>query len=58
MELFDITATTFFGLENVLKDELEALDAKDISVLNRAVMFRGDTELLYKCNELGCELLL
>lgn len=50
MELFDITATTFFGLENVLKDELEALGAKDISVLNRAVMFRGDTELLYKCN--------
>ncbi|MBO4244456.1 MAG: RNA methyltransferase, partial [Bacteroidales bacterium] len=50
MELFDITATTFFGLENVLKEELEALGAKDISVLNRAVMFRGDTTLLYKCN--------
>lgn len=50
MELFDITATTFFGLENVLKDELEALGAKNISVLNRAVMFSGDDELLYKCN--------
>ena len=50
MELFDITATTFFGLENVLKDELESLGAQDIKVLNRAVMFRGDTRLLYKCN--------
>lgn len=50
MELFDITATTFFGLENVLKDELEALGAQNLTVLNRAVMFTGDMQLLYKCN--------
>ncbi|MCQ2975850.1 MAG: class I SAM-dependent RNA methyltransferase [Bacteroidales bacterium] len=50
MEIFDITATTFFGLEQVLANELEALGAKDIKILNRAVIFRGDTELLYKCN--------
>ncbi|MGI6478993.1 MAG: THUMP domain-containing class I SAM-dependent RNA methyltransferase [Salinivirgaceae bacterium] len=50
MEKFDIIATTLYGLENVLAEELNAIGATDISVLNRAVKFRGDNSLLYKSN--------
>jgi putative N6-adenine-specific DNA methylase len=34
----------------VLAEELNAIGATDISVLNRAVKFRGDNSLLYKSN--------
>lgn len=50
MEKFDIIATTLYGLEKVLAEELNAIGATDISVLNRAVKFRGDNSLLYKSN--------
>ncbi|HPW65861.1 MAG TPA: THUMP domain-containing protein [Salinivirgaceae bacterium] len=50
MEKFDIIATTLYGLENVLAEELNAIGATDISVLNRAVKFRGNNHLLYKSN--------
>jgi putative N6-adenine-specific DNA methylase len=50
LEKFDIIATTLYGLENVLAEELNAIGATDISVLNRAVKFRGDNSLLYKSN--------
>lgn len=43
-------AKTFYGLENVLADELRALGATDIDKQNRAVAFRGDQRLLYKAN--------
>ncbi len=47
---FEIVAKTLFGLEGVLADELEALGADDIKVLNRAVSFQGDNEMLYRAN--------
>ena len=45
-----IIAKTFFGLEEILKSEIEELGAKGIKVLNRAVEFEGDLELLYTAN--------
>ena len=50
MKKFDIIATTQFGLEGVLAAELNELGANDIEILSRAVKFRGDLNLLYKCN--------
>jgi len=47
---FKIIAKTFFGLEEILKSEIENLGAKKINVLNRAVEFEGDLELLYTAN--------
>jgi len=45
-----LTATTFFGLEQVLADELAQLGAKDIQIANRAVYFSGDKGFIYKAN--------
>jgi putative N6-adenine-specific DNA methylase len=45
-----IIAKTFFGLEETLKNEIEAIGGKKIKVLNRAVEFEGDLELLYTAN--------
>jgi putative N6-adenine-specific DNA methylase len=47
---FELVAKTFKGLETVLANELTALGAKDIKVLNRAVSFKGDTAFMYKAN--------
>jgi putative N6-adenine-specific DNA methylase len=44
------TAKTLYGLENVLASELEELGASDIKPANRAVLFSGGKELLYKVN--------
>ncbi len=53
MERFEIIATTFYGLEEILAQEItEELKAEKISILNRAVRFQGDTEALYKANYL------
>lgn len=46
----EITAKTLFGLEELLAHELQQLGATELEILNRAVKFRGDTELLYKAN--------
>ena len=43
-------AKTLFGLEKVLADELATLGAAEISAANRAVLFSGDIQLLYKVN--------
>ena len=45
-----LVAKTLFGLENVLSDELQELGASNIKVANRAVIFEGNTGLLYKVN--------
>lgn len=50
MEKFEIIATTLFGLEEILASELKELGATDIEILIRAVKFKGDQALLYKCN--------
>lgn len=45
-----LVAKTFYGLEDVLANELEALGAKNIEKLKRAVTFDASKELLYKAN--------
>lgn len=47
---FELVAKTFKGLENVLADELTAIGAKNVKVLNRAVSFTGDNAMMYKAN--------
>ena len=47
---FEIVAKTTYGLEEILAGELTEIGADDIKVLNRAVRFTGDTDLLYRSN--------
>jgi len=44
------TAKTISGLEEVLKDELDAMGAVNSQLLKRAVTFQGNRELLYQAN--------
>ncbi len=43
-------AKTLYGLEKVLADELISLGALNVQQVNRAVMFSGGKDLLYKVN--------
>jgi putative N6-adenine-specific DNA methylase len=52
MQIFQYTAKTFQGLEAVLARELNALGARDIRILKRAVGFSGDKAVMYKSNYL------
>lgn len=45
-----ITIKTFFGLEEVLKSELEEMGYADIQLLNRAVQLSGTWKDVYKLN--------
>ena len=45
-----MTATTQFGLEEILAEELYQLGAKNIEVGSRAVRFMGDKKLMYEAN--------
>lgn len=47
---FEIIAKTFMGLEDVLEREIHALGVKQTRIMNRAVIFYGDKEILYKAN--------
>ena len=47
---FEIVAKTFFGLENVLAEEIRSFGGKDIEILNRAVRFKGNKATVYKMN--------
>ena len=47
---FNMIATTQFGLEQVLAEELNQLGARDIKISTRAVEFSGDQGLLYRAN--------
>ena len=47
---FKMIAKTMMGLEEILADELRACGATDVEILNRAVAFMGDMELLYRAN--------
>jgi putative N6-adenine-specific DNA methylase len=44
------TAKTLYGLENVLAEELKSIGAADVRIANRAVLFSGNKELLYRVN--------
>jgi len=50
MSNLSLTATTFYGLENILGQELQKLGAQNIRLGNRAVHFEGDLGFLYKAN--------
>lgn len=50
MDKIKITLKTFFGLEQVLKEELEELGYKNIEVLNRAVQLEGTWRDVYFLN--------
>lgn len=45
-----MVAKTFAGLEDVLRDELLALEASNVEIGNRMVSFEGDLALMYKAN--------
>jgi len=45
-----ITIKTFFGLEDVLCDELNELGYKDVEILNRAVRINGTWNDVYRVN--------
>jgi putative N6-adenine-specific DNA methylase len=51
-EIFDLTAKTFHGLENILANEIKKIGGTNIKPITRAVKFRGDLELVYKANYL------
>jgi putative N6-adenine-specific DNA methylase len=46
----ELIATTLYGLEEVLADELATLGAKAVRPHNRAVSFDGDKKMLYRAN--------
>jgi putative N6-adenine-specific DNA methylase len=50
MENFEMVATTLFGFEEIVAGELRQLGAENVEILNRAVKFSGNKEMLYKCN--------
>jgi len=43
-------AKTLYGLEKVLAEELKDIGAEDVQPVNRAVLFNGDLNLLYRVN--------
>jgi len=43
-------AKTLYGLEKVLAEEIISLGADDVQAVNRAVLFKGDKDLLYRVN--------
>ena len=47
---FELVATCMQNMEEELVAELEQLGAKDIEPQRRAVKFKADLELMYKCN--------
>ncbi len=47
---YTFVATTLFGLESILAEEIESKGGENISIFHRAVSFRGGIALLYKMN--------
>lgn len=47
---FEMKATTFFGLEELLQKEILSLGGKNIKPFRRGVSFEGDLGFLYKAN--------
>ena len=50
MEKLTITIKTIFGVEDVLKEELNELGYNEVTVLNRAVQIQGDWKDVYYLN--------
>lgn len=53
MTNYKMLAKTFFGLEEILADELRKLGAQDVKTGTRSVTFYGDKGFMYKAN-LAC----
>ncbi len=51
MEKIKITLKTFFGLENVLKEELAELGYTNVEIQNRAVQLEGIWKDVYFLNK-------
>lgn len=49
-EIYNITAKCLFGLEEILKNEIESIGGEIAEVRSRAVSYRGDKSILYKSN--------
>lgn len=49
-EKFEMLAKTFAGLEEMLAEELETINAERITIGRRMVSFYGDEECMYKAN--------
>lgn len=47
---FTIVAKTLFGLEEILAEEVKEIGAKAIEISKRAVLYKGNKEILYKSN--------
>lgn len=47
---FEMIAKTFYGLEEVLAEEIINLGGDDVEIGRRAVFFKGDKKLMYKDN--------
>ena len=50
IENFQLVATTYAGLEEVLAEELLSIGADDVQPARRAVYFSGDLEMIYRAN--------
>lgn len=49
---YQMIAKTFFGLEEVLAEELKNIGAENVEPISRAVSFKGDLSIMYKANYL------
>jgi putative N6-adenine-specific DNA methylase len=49
-KIMEIVAKTLYGLEEVLKVEVEKLGGKDVKIGNRVVTYKGDMRLVYESN--------
>lgn len=47
---FEMIAKTFYGLEEVLAEEIINLGGDDVEIGRRAVFFKGDKKIMYKAN--------
>ena len=49
-EIFQMSAKTFYGFEDVLCEELKNINAIDVFKSNRIVHFKGNKQIMYKAN--------
>ena len=49
-EIFQMSAKTFYGFEDILCEELKKIEAIDVFKSNRIVHFKGNKEIMYKAN--------
>ena len=50
MKIYDLIATSAFGIEAVIKRELQNLGIENIKLSDGKAEFKGDAEVIAKCN--------